>query len=196
MQEKDYIEKLINENLDELNDNEPMNGHFDRFAEKMNVRNKPGITLRSVLKIVAAVLFVLLAGNQVFIYFTSDSKGIIGWMKGSSGKNEMSLATISTEYKDAEFYYTSSINAELGQWTELCNEGLIPAEEQEMMKKELADFENMYKGLQKDLFENPDDERVVNAMLEYYQAKLNIISMIVSKLKDVKKEKDKHYENM
>ena len=35
MKEKDYIEELIGMNLEALNDNEPMDGHFARFEEKL-----------------------------------------------------------------------------------------------------------------------------------------------------------------
>lgn len=62
------------------------------------------------------------------------------------------------------------------------------------MNDELKDFENMYKNLQEDLAANPDDERVINAMLEFYQVKLGVITMIVNKLEEVKQQKNNHYE--
>jgi hypothetical protein len=54
----------------------------------------------------------------------------------------------------------------------------------------MAEFETRFKNLQIDLKANPNDERVINAMLEYYQAKLDIINMIVSKLEEVKQQKN------
>jgi hypothetical protein len=62
------------------------------------------------------------------------------------------------------------------------------------MKTELAEFEERFKTLQADLAANPNDERVINAMLEYYQAKLEIINMIVNKLQEVKQQKNKNHE--
>ncbi len=79
----------------------------------------------------------------------------------------------------------------MSQWEGLKNEGLISEEEEEMMQSELAEFETMYKNLQQDLASNPNDERVINAMLDYYQAKLSVINMIVEKLEEVKHQTNK-----
>ena len=58
-----------------------------------------------------------------------------------------------------------------------------------MMKKEQQEFDQMYQKLQEDLKANPDDERVINAMLDYYQARMNVITMIINKLQEVKQQK-------
>ena len=54
------------------------------------------------------------------------------------------------------------------------------------MSSELEEFETLYKSLQEDLSASPNDERVINAMLQYYQSKLSVINMIVTKLEEVK----------
>lgn len=194
MENKDYIEKLIQNNLDELNDNEPMDGHFERFEAKLKAQNKTRkISLNFVLKIAAAVVFVFLATNQAFIYFSPNSQGLI---LNANNKPEVTLASVSPEYKEVEFYYTTSINTGLDQWNELNNAGYISDEEQAMMQDELKEFENLYKSLQNDLSANPNDERVINAMLEFYQTKLSLINMIVNKLEEVKQQKNNHDENI
>ena len=60
MSTKDKIEEIILNNLEELNDNEPLEGHFERFEAKLKLQygvesscsccicvafNKPGIYL-------------------------------------------------------------------------------------------------------------------------------------------------------
>jgi hypothetical protein len=187
MKAKDNIEELILNNLKELNDNEPMDGHFERFQAKLNKQNKTRkITFGLVWKVAAAVVFVLLAVNQANIYFSPDEQA------GNSTLNnkEFSLASVSPEYKEVEFYYTNAINMGMDQWNSLKTDGFISETEQETMNTELAEFEARFKTLQTDLAANPGDERVINAMLEYYQAKLEIINMIVNKLQEVKKLKD------
>jgi DNA polymerase II small subunit/DNA polymerase delta subunit B len=69
------------------------------------------------------------------------------------------------------------------------NEGLISDSEKQMFEKEQKEFDQMYLKLLEDLKANPDDERVINAMLEYYQSRMNVLSMIVNKLKEVKQHK-------
>ena len=194
MENKDYIEKLIQNNLEALNDNEPMDGHFERFEAKLKAQHKKRkISLNVVLKVAAAIVFVFLATNQAFIYFSPNSQGLI---LNANKPSEVTLASISTEYKEVEFYYTTSIKTGLNQWDELNNEGYISDEEQTMMQTELEEFEKLYKSLQDDLAANPNDERVINAMLEFYQTKLSLINMIVNKLEEVKQQKNNHYENI
>ena len=197
MKEKDYIEELILENLEALNDNEPMEGHFDRFEEKLKAQHKVRkLNWKGVLKVAAVVIFVMLAANQVSIYFSPETKGIAGLIMNKPSNTDITLASVSSEYQEVEFYYTTSINTGLNQWNELSKAGLITDEEQTMMDDELKEFETMYKNLQSDLAANPNDERVINAMLEFYQVKLSVITMIVNKLEEVKQQKNNHYEDI
>ncbi len=188
MKERDNIEELILKNLKELNDNEPMDGHFERFQAKLNTQNKKRkFNFSIVWKVAAAVVFVLLAVNQANIYLSPNRQT----ENSASNNADFSLASVSPEYKEVEFYYTNAINVGLDQWNSLKTDGYISKTEQETMVTELADFEARFKTLQTDLAANPGDERVINAMLEYYQAKLEIINMIVNKLEEVKQMKGK-----
>ncbi len=190
MEPKDNIEELILNNLEGLNENEPMNGHFERFEAKLKVQHKKRkITFNVVWKVAAAVIFVLLATNQAFIYFSPNQQNLF---LSSRSNNEITLASVSSEYKEVEFYFTNAISVGLNQWNTLNDDGFISDEEQQMMDTELTEFEERFKTLQKDLAANPKDERVVNAMLEYYQTKLGVINMIVNKLQEVKQLNNNH----
>ncbi len=52
------------------------------------------------------------------------------------------------------------------------------------MENEMQEFEKTFEQLKKDLAVSPNDERVIHAMLEYYQTKLNLIQMIIRKLEE------------
>ncbi|AHW62386.1 hypothetical protein SAMN05444285_1478 [Draconibacterium orientale] len=187
MEKRDDIEKLILDNIETLNDNEPMEGHFARFEAKLNAQHKKKrtINLNIILKVAAAVVFVFLATNQAFIYFSPDNQRIFNSKTESAS---LTLASVSPEYQEVEYYYTSSINTGMEQWNKWIEEGLISEDEQTMMNNELAEFETLYQNLQKDLAANPNDERVINAMLEYYQAKLSVIYIIITKLEEVQQK--------
>jgi len=185
MKERDNIEELILNNLKELNDLEPRDGHFERFQAKLNKQNKRKLISFSVIwKVAATVVFVLLAVNQGRIYFAPEKQNL------AENNPEFSLSSVSPEYSEVEFYFTNAISDGLNQWNTLKEDGFISETEQETMSTELAGFEVRFKALQTDLAANPNDERVINAMLEYYQAKLEIINMIVGKLKEVKEMKN------
>ena len=194
MKERDYIDELIEKNLEALNDNEPLEGHFARFEEKLKKQHRKNqLGWKMVLKVAAAVIFVLLASNQVIIYFSPDGQGML---KRQTANAEITLASVSPEYGEAEYYYRTSIQAGMEQWNSLVADGVISEQEQSMMSEEFDEFEQRYQALQKDLAANPNDERVVNAMLEIYRGKLAVINMIVNKLEEVKQQKNTSYENL
>jgi hypothetical protein len=180
----DELERLILYNRQSLLNEEPPQGHFERFEAKLRKTEKPvrKINFQALLKIAAMVVFALLAVNQARIYFFPQKQ------------KTLSLGSISPEYREVEFYYTSSIQLGMDQWEKLKKEGLISESEQQMMHKEQAEFDQMYQKLQEDLKANPDDERVINAMLEYYQTRMNVMNLVINKLKEVKQQKYKNHE--
>jgi hypothetical protein len=191
MKEIDYIEELITKNLEGLNDNEPAAGHFERFEAKLEgFQAKRKATVFSIVwKVAAAAVFALLVVNQAIIWFSAEDSNPI-----SGSDSQITLATVSAEYEEVEFYYTNAINVGLNQWEKLFSEGLISEEEQQMMNNELDEFEQVFEKLQGDLATSPNDERVINAMLEYYQTKLSLINMIIEKLEEVKQKTNTSYE--
>jgi len=93
-----------------------------------------------------------------------------------------------------EFYYTTSIQSGLNNLNTLTREGIISKEENKMMQQEIQEFESRYQALQKELKAHPGDERIINAMIEYYQDKLSVITMILNKLQEVKQINNARHE--
>lgn len=192
MEKRDNIEDLILKNLEGLNDNEPSEGHFERFEarlEQMNKRRKI-IKLDVVWKVAAAAVFAFLLVNQAVIWFSPAEKPQLA----GEPQNAFTLAAVSSEYEEVEFYYTNAINVSMSQWEKLVEQGMISEEEQLMMEHEMEEFEQVFLKLQDDLALSPSDERVINAMLEYYQTKLSLINMIIDKLQEVKQKNNVNYE--
>ena len=181
---KDELERLILNNQHSFQDDEPMEGHFERFEARLQKASKPTrkFDFKPVLKIAAIVVFALLVVNQARIWLTPEKK------------ETLSLGSISPQYREVEYYYTNAIQLGINQLDKLKKEGLINESEQQMMLKEQKEFDQMYQKLLEDLKANPGDERVINAMLEFYESRMNIITLIISKLKEVKQQKYKHDE--
>lgn len=191
MKRHDKIEELIYTNRELLNDIEPEAGHFERFEAKLErVPKKRRISVNALWKVAAAVVFVLLISNQAFIYFSPNHRNFLATPNKNSN---VTLASVSPKYNEVEFYFTNAIHVGLNQWNALKAEGLVSAEEQKLMNTELKEFEERFKDIQNDLAANPNDKRVINAMLEYYRAKLSVINMIVTKLEETK-QKNNNYE--
>lgn len=176
----DELEKLIRKNKDFFEDDAP-SGHFERFNAKFDREFKPAKKLnrKIILRIAASLIFMLLLGNQIRMYLAPSRDPV----------SAPTLASVSPEYGEAEFYYTSAIDESMKQWNKLVKQGAISEADQKMMKQELAEFDRLHKQLQKDLKSAPDDERVINAMLEYYQSRLHVIQLVIDKLQKAKQQK-------
>lgn len=183
MEKKDYIKEFIESNMPLFNEEEPDAGHFERFGEKLKKsENRRKLGFAIIWKVAAAAVFVFLAVNQALI-----------WFSPRSGQGE-SMAGFSAGFEEATFYYTSAIHNGLAQWDQLVEKGIVAEEEKRMMQDELKEFEQIHRNLSEELKTNPNDERVINAMLEYYQAKLSIINLVVEKLKEVKSINNQNHE--
>ncbi len=62
------------------------------------------------------------------------------------------------------------------------------AQEKAMLLKELKDLENYHQQLMKDLEANPNDDRVISALIRHYQLKLEVMDQIIIQLNQVKSE--------
>lgn len=181
---KDELEKLIYNNRQSLLNEEPPEGHFDRFEARLrnNVQARRKIEIKPLLKIAAILIFILMAVNQGRLYFSPEKAETI------------TLGSVSEEYREVEFFYTNSIDLGMKQLDKFMSEGLLSESEMQMMKKEQQEFDQIHQKLLADLQAHPDDERVITALIEYYQSRMTVISIIINKLKEVKQQKYANHE--
>jgi hypothetical protein len=78
---------------------------------------------------------------------------------------------------------------------EISNVNLDNAEQKAMILKEMKNMDSTYVSLQKELKANPNDERIINAMIEHYQTKLEVMTYIVNQLKAIRNENQNKTEN-
>ena len=98
----------------------------------------------------------------------------------------MTLGQVSPQYKEVENYYIHQVNLMEGEIinTDLNNN---PGQK-DMLVKEMKSMDSVYVSLQKELKANPNDERIINAMIEHYQTKLEVMTYIVSQLKTIRND--------
>jgi len=67
-----------------------------------------------------------------------------------------------------------------------------------MLLQELKQMDIVYESLKRDLKNNPSDERIINAMIQHYQTKVDIMNRILTQLHQVKalnQQKSDNYES-
>jgi len=169
------LEKLVRDHRNEFDDSEPQDGHFDHFLEKLDRQKKKKSfgSIPNFLKVAAIITFVIFSG-------------VTGYQIRKMQSNHFGLGEISPEYKEVELFYTNNINNQLYMLKKL---GRFNKEQhQSILKEELKDMDKRYGQLKKELEFHPDDERIIQAMIEYYQVKTNVLNRIIEQLYQIKKQ--------
>jgi hypothetical protein len=162
---------------------EPLTGHFDRFEKKLRNRNRKIRAYSQVLKIAAVLVLVMLSASLFF------------WLKDQISDNGLAIAQ-NEELKEAGIYYSTLINNDLGEIEKMAQEGIVSENEIWKIKKELSEMDSQYLSMKQDYKSNPNDERVQSAMIEYYQAKFDIVNTIKSDWENARQLKIRYNENL
>ena len=65
---------------------------------------------------------------------------------------------------------------------------LTNPEQKVVLMKEMASMDSVYTELQRELKANPNDQRIIDAMIKHYQTKLEVMSYILDQLREIKAE--------
>jgi hypothetical protein len=179
------IEDIIRGNKDFFEDAEPSDGHLERFNRKLELRFQVATVKRSIvpylLKAAVVTLLITLSSLWTWDHFIR------------SGSSRMTLGQVSPQYKEVENYYVHQVNMMEG---EIVNIDLKNNPDQKaLLMKEMKGMDSTYVSLQKELKANPNDERIINAMIEHYQTKLEVMTYIVNQLKTIRNDNQIKKEN-
>ena len=179
----DKLEKILIEHRADFED-EPKEGHLDRFGERLRLAEskRKGFQLTPFLKIAAVLVIILLSANLV-VYLRNQKSEI------------KETAVVKSDLGEASFYYTNRINNGIRDLEKMAGEGIGSRKEIVQIKHELSEMDSLFVNLQAEYKANPNDERIINAMIEYYQTKLDIVNTIKTDLENVKHFKRKNHEN-
>ena len=177
------LKQIIMNNRREFDHEEPDAGHFERFAIKIR-KAKIGqrIGIPYYLKIAAVLVFVSISSILVYEFIKPAN-----W-----NPNEYTFGKLSPEYREVEDFFIHSINS---RYDMLENLNTGDAVQKEMIIKELKDMDDILKSLSKELKNDPNNDKLVNAMIQHYQMKLEIMNSIISQLEEIKQITSKNNKN-
>jgi hypothetical protein len=179
----DELDKILIENRAGLEE-EPNEGHFQRFEDRIRQSGPKlrGWHISPFLKIASVIVIILLSAN---LYLTLNNRQPL------TEEKEVAAGDLG----EATFYYTNKINSGIRDLEKMAGEGIGTQQEIVQIKHELSEMDSLFVNLQKESKTNPGDERTINAMIEYYQTKLDIVNTIKTDLENVKQFKIKNHEN-
>jgi hypothetical protein len=179
------IEEIFKGNRDFWDDREPEAGHFERFSVRLELRREVGRPKRSIvpylLRAAVVTLLVTLSSLLTWDHFIRPES------------SRMRLGEVSPQYREVENYYIHQVSM---MENEIVNTEISNSPEQkQILISELKSMDSVYVSLQKELKANPDDERIISAMIEHYQTKLEVMTYIVDQLKSIRKNNINTEEN-
>lgn len=153
------IEDIIKNNRSSFFDEDPPSGHMERFHNKLS-----GNRWLSTLMKIAATVILLLSIALALYYQDVD--------------NKLTLESISAELAEIENYYQSVINKKLNQLEKILND-----EQYQTVQLELQAMDKNYLYLQEDLKLNPNDQRIIHAMINNFQLKIELLQQVMDQVK-------------
>ena len=175
------IEKQIKEQRLLLDSDRPREGHEDRFLQKLE-RSPVGrpvrrIRFRHAIQVAASVAIIL---TSAILLVKKDKSG------SKVAQHEIPAAVM-----EADIYYASQVDA---RFDEISGFDFSDEEDKTVLLNELKDLESYHQQLMKDLEANPDDDRVVSALIRHYQLKLEVMDQIITQLNQVKSAISENHE--
>jgi hypothetical protein len=172
------IEEIISSNKNLFEGAEPSDGHFEKFTRKLEKRfHKSSRTISIVpylLRAAVVVLLVTLSSLWTWDHFIRP------------GSQRMALGDVSPQYKEVENYYVHQVSIMEGEIINIDLEN--DPQQKEIFLQEMESMDSTYIQLQKELKANPNDERIINAMIDHYQTKIDVMSYILNQLKATRSE--------
>jgi hypothetical protein len=146
---------------------EPEPGHIDRFRAKLGVARER--KLRTWILRVAAVVLL----GMVVTYLAFREWDMMQETLASSGSE-----FTSPELQEAEKYYHLQLSR---QYIKMQNLKFYNnKDEKKALLDEFSVIDTQVQDMMRDLRQNPDDERIVNAIFNFYQLKIETMDRIIA----------------
>ena len=152
-------------------------GHFDRFQAKLEGESKakPKRNFWKPLAIAASLMLLVSLSGPLFSSNTTD------------------LKDVSTEMGETQAYFTSVLNQEIKTLN-----ALGTSENKQIISDALVQIkklEDEYKKLTIQLKESNEDKRIVYAMIDNYQKRIDILKSVVNQINNINDSKFNSNEN-
>ncbi len=164
------FEEILKNNIEAFNSDGPSNTHFEKFRKKLQ-KLKNTKDIYTLIYRIAVVFFLFIITTGIF-YMLNIS---------GPGHSIKKISQISDELYEVEMYYKSRINNNYKKIRNLNFDN--NKTEKKLVLSEFKEMDAAYRDLQEDLTQNPYDDRVINAIINYYQLKLEFTDIILNQTK-------------
>ena len=165
----DRLEKYVTEHRQDFDVYEPSEGLWDKIRkpEVSQIKTIPWFWK-------AAAIFLVFGASFWAQQYMKDQKQLMS-IKGNKANPEMAIP----ELAEANKYYTGLIQTKLNEvQTALVSYPEIKKD----MRHELTELDSVFQSLKNDLKDNISNPEIIEAMIQNYRLKLNLLEQIQSEL--------------
>ena len=165
------LDGYIRKNPELFDTDEPLSGHFDRFDERLEKagRRKTGFFIMKIAAAVILGMVISYAAVREFSFFDLNLEQVFA-------------AAENPELKEAEQFYTMQLDLYYDKLDNLRFNN--DKAQKQLILDELSYMDQQVRTMKRDLKQNPDDERIVHAIINYYQVKLELMDMVISRTEE------------
>ena len=171
------LEKQIKEQRLLFDTDRPRDGHEKRFMQKLDRQPIRKFNFRHALQVAASVAIIL---TSAFVLIKQNKSG-----------SKVAQEEIPSAVLEADNYYATQVNARYDQIQDFNFEN---SGEKAVLLNELKELDTYHQQLMNDLKANPDDGRVINALIRHYQIKLEVMDQIILQLNQFITETPENHE--
>jgi len=161
---EDKLHNFFNEH--EFDIHEPRSGHLDRFEKRLRGVQPRKKTSWKWMSIAASVIL------------------LIGFGLGNMSKNEVGLSAISPKMAEVQTYFVNTIDREIKEIE--MNRNLQTEDLIEQALDDLEELEDNYKLFVQELEKNGQQRKIINAMINNYQQRLDILQKTLEQIELIK----------
>ncbi|MFC2098709.1 hypothetical protein ACFLTA_08140 [Bacteroidota bacterium] len=177
---KDRLEQFISENRDQFDLHEPDEKLWAGIESSVQQKKTFRIGWKAVMWRAAAVL-IIFGASFVLQEFLHQRRDVVSERTGSKILKEI------PELQEAKIYYTSLLDDKIRQIEPLIDEN---PELGETLQQDLSELDSIYNELQKDLRDNIANDEIVEAMIQNYILKIQILEDLLEYMEETSKNND------
>ncbi|PLX14456.1 MAG: hypothetical protein C0594_00045 [Marinilabiliales bacterium] len=186
---RDKLEDFVHNKREEFDSYEPSPDVWDRIISDNKQKNGKRRSWFSIGWKVAAGIAIFIASYFYHDYMSNKTNSST---QIANNDHKVSIQDILIpEVAEAEAYYGSLVNDKMVELKQFSN--IYPEIEHDVMS-DLSELDSVCIDLKEDLKDNIDNEEIINAMIQNYRLKLQVLEDILDQLE--KSDKTNNNENL
>jgi hypothetical protein len=165
------IEEFVKNNLELFNNEEPTNGHFERFQSKLGKKNKIRPLIVRSLKYAAIIVFLM---TGIFVVRTFDLFQNHDYQAQNINQED--------DFIEVMMYYNMQLDQKQQELNKLTCKNTD--NQKSIVNQDLSELKSSFTELTTELRSNPENQMLKNAIITNFQTQIDIYNLVIKNLQN------------